>query len=88
MPGERLEVAGIFRAHGAAWRQANAGHLSRGQLKVMAATRALPHRRARGLRPPFGGPKAVLAYLSRTTHRVAISNSRLISLDDKGVTFK
>ncbi|MEN8176261.1 MAG: IS91 family transposase [Pseudomonadota bacterium] len=39
-------------------------------------------------KPPFGGPEAVLAYLSRYTHRVAIANSRLISLDDKGVTFK
>jgi Putative transposase/Transposase zinc-binding domain len=37
---------------------------------------------------PFGGPEAVLAYLSRYTHRVAISNSRLIALDHKGVTFK
>jgi hypothetical protein len=37
---------------------------------------------------PFAGPKAVLAYLSRYTNRVAISNSRLIALDDKGVTFK
>jgi hypothetical protein len=37
---------------------------------------------------PFGGPEAVLAYLSRYTHRVAISNSRLIALDDAGVTFK
>jgi hypothetical protein len=37
---------------------------------------------------PFGGPEAVLAYLSRYTHRVAISNSRLIALDQKGVTFK
>jgi hypothetical protein len=37
---------------------------------------------------PFGGPKAVLAYLSRYTHRVAIANSRLIALDNKGVTFK
>jgi len=36
---------------------------------------------------PFAGPEAVLAYLSRYTHRVAISNSRLISLDDKGVSF-
>lgn len=39
-------------------------------------------------KPPFGGPKAVLAYLSRYTHRVAISNSRLISADTKTVTFK
>ena len=37
---------------------------------------------------PFAGPKAVLAYLSRYTHRVAISNSRLVAMDDAGVTFK
>jgi hypothetical protein len=37
---------------------------------------------------PFGGPKAVLAYLSRYTHRVAIANSRLIACDRKAVTFK
>ena len=36
---------------------------------------------------PFAGPKAVLAYLSRYTHRVAISNRRLIAADEKGVTF-
>jgi hypothetical protein len=36
---------------------------------------------------PFAGPAAVLAYLSRYTHRVAISNSRLIALDERGVTF-
>ena len=36
---------------------------------------------------PFAGPEAVLAYLARYTHRVAISNSRLIALDGKGVTF-
>src|SRR5215470_15232314 len=37
---------------------------------------------------PFAGPKAVLAYLSRYTHRVAISNRRLIAADAKAVTFK
>jgi hypothetical protein len=37
---------------------------------------------------PFGGPEAVLAYLSRYTHRVAIANSRLIACDERGVTFK
>jgi len=37
---------------------------------------------------PFAGPDAVLAYLSRYTHRVAIANSRLIDLDEQGVTFK
>jgi Putative transposase/Transposase zinc-binding domain len=36
---------------------------------------------------PFAGPKAVLAYLSRYTHRVAISNRRLIAVDAKAVTF-
>jgi hypothetical protein len=36
---------------------------------------------------PFGGPQAVLAYLSRYTHRVAISNRRLIAADKTGVTF-
>ena len=39
-------------------------------------------------KPPFGSPEAVLAYLSRYTHRVAISNRRLISLDEAGVTFR
>ena len=37
---------------------------------------------------PFAGPEAVLAYLSRYTHRVAISNSRLIALDERGVIFR
>jgi len=37
---------------------------------------------------PFAGPEAVLAYLSRYTHRVAIANSRLVSLDEHGVTFR
>ena len=36
---------------------------------------------------PFAGPAAVLAYLSRYTHRVAISNRRLVALDERGVTF-
>lgn len=37
---------------------------------------------------PFAGPVAVLAYLSRYTHRVAISNRRLIAFDENGVTFR
>jgi Putative transposase/Transposase zinc-binding domain len=37
---------------------------------------------------PFAGPQAVLAYLSRYTHRVAISNSRLIGMDERGVSFR
>jgi hypothetical protein len=37
---------------------------------------------------PFGGPAEVLRYLARYTHRVAISNRRLVALNNKGVTFK
>jgi hypothetical protein len=37
---------------------------------------------------PFAGPAAVLAYLSRYTHRVAIAKSRLLALDERGVTFR
>jgi hypothetical protein len=39
-------------------------------------------------RRPFGGPNAVLAYLSRYTHRIAIANSRLVAFDGERVTFK
>src|SRR5256714_862382 len=184
-----LEVADIFRDHGAAWRSANAGHVSLDQLKVMSAiercrTAALgghvercenekcgytqiaynscrnrhcpkcqgaaarewlaereaellpvpyfhvvfslpakiadiayqnkaaiydilfkasaetmitiaaylaPLRNSKWVvycKRPFAGPEQVLRYLARYTHRVAISNRRLLSLDDKGVTFK
>ena len=51
----------------------------------------MPLRRKRWFvyaKEPFAGPKAVLAYLSRYTHRVAISNSRLLKADDTGVTFR
>ena len=37
---------------------------------------------------PFAGPEAVLAYLSRYTHRVAIANSRLIAMDGRGISFR
>ena len=39
-------------------------------------------------KPPFAGPRQVLRYLGRYTHRVAIGNHRLVALDDKGVTFR
>lgn len=39
-------------------------------------------------KPPFGGPEQVLHYLGRYTHRVGISNRRLLSLDERGVTFR
>jgi hypothetical protein len=38
-------------------------------------------------KPPFGGPAAVLAYRARYTRRVAISNSRLVAMDDHAVRF-
>ena len=38
-------------------------------------------------KPPFGGPQQVLKYLARYTHRVAISNSRIVSMEDGRVTF-
>jgi hypothetical protein len=73
-----------------------------GHLQFFGAHRALiePRRFARYLAPlrkaewvvyskrPFGGPEAVLSYLARYTHRVAISNRRLIAADATAVTFK
>ncbi|HLA09563.1 MAG TPA: IS91 family transposase [Pyrinomonadaceae bacterium] len=60
--------------------------------KARAFQRLLASLRAREWwvysKPPFGGPEQVLAYLGRYTHRVAISNHRLLSLKDGNVTFK
>src|SRR4051794_35981631 len=66
------------------------------ELAVLAKANAFaahlaPLRRAEWVvyaKRPFAGPEAVLAYLSRYTHRVAIANSRLLSLDERGVTFR
>lgn len=59
--------------------------------KPLAFNRLLASLRAREwwvyAKPPFGGPEQVLAYLGRYTHRVAISNHRLLSLKDGQVTF-
>ncbi len=63
------------------------GHLTDAQ---SFATYLAPLRKAEWVvyaKRPFGGPEAVLAYLSRYTHRVAIANSRLIACDQRGVTF-
>lgn len=67
-----------------------------GQYAELAQTRAfsdwlVPLRKCEWVvyaKRPFAGPQAVLAYLSRYTHRVAISNQRLIALDERGVTFR
>jgi hypothetical protein len=59
--------------------------------KPLAFKRLLANLRAREwwvyAKPPFGGPEQVLAYLGRYTHRVAISNHRLLALQDHHVTF-
>ena len=39
-------------------------------------------------KPPFGGPEQVLAYLARYTHRIAISNSRIVNIDENNVSFR
>jgi predicted Zn-ribbon and HTH transcriptional regulator len=39
-------------------------------------------------KPPFGGPEQVFRYLGRYTHRVGLSNRRLVALDERGVTFR
>jgi hypothetical protein len=55
------------------------------------AARLAPLRRAEWVvyaKRPFAGPESVLAYLARYTHRVAISDSRLVAMDDKGVIFR
>jgi len=39
-------------------------------------------------KPPFGGPEQVFRYLGRYTHRVGLSNQRLLSIDERGVTFR
>lgn len=67
-----------------------------GSLASLAERRAFlrhlaPIRKTRWVvyaKAPFAGPEAVLAYLSRYTHRIAISNRRLISFDEKGVTLR
>ncbi len=73
-----------------------------GQLRLVGEYRTLaePSAFARWMAPlrncewvvyakrPFSGPEAVLAYLSRYTYRVAISNRRLVAMDERGVTFR
>ena len=51
-------------------------------------SRTCPVARVVYAKRPFGGPDAVLAYLSRYTHRIAIANSRLVAFDGQRVTFK
>jgi hypothetical protein len=86
----RLFLTMLLAAHKAGRLQFFGGHAALADTQAFAAYLA-PLRRTEWVvyaKRPFGGPEAVLAYLSRYTHRVAISNSRLITLGDKGVTFR
>jgi len=86
----RLFLEKLVAAHEAGRLRFFGDHAPLVEADVFAAHLA-PLRKAEWVvyaKPPFGGPEAVLAYLSRYTHRVAISNSRLIAFDDAGVTFK
>jgi hypothetical protein len=85
-----LMLAKLIAAH-AAGKLQFFGHLARLANARAFATFLAPLRRKKWFvysKEPFAGPKAVLAYLSRYTHRVAISNSRLIAADERGITFK
>jgi Putative transposase/Transposase zinc-binding domain len=86
----RLFLEKLMAAHQAGALNFFGTHAPLAERKAFAAFLA-PLRRIEWVvysKRPFGGPAAVLAYLSRYTHRVAISNSRLISFDHAGVTFK
>jgi Putative transposase/Transposase zinc-binding domain len=86
----RLMIDKLVAAHAAGQLRFYGALAALGNAKAFAAYLA-PLKRTRWFvyaKRPFAGPKAVLAYLSRYTHRVAISNRRLIAANAKAVTFK
>ena len=86
----RLFLAALANAH-AAGRLAFFGEITGLCRREAFAAHLAPLRRKNWFvyaKPPFSGPEAVLAYLARYTHRVAIANSRLMTLDERGVTFR
>ena len=86
----RLFLTGLADAH-AAGRLAFFGDLDGLRDRTAFDAHLAPLRKKNWFvyaKPPFAGPEAVLAYLARYTHRVAISNSRLLALDERGVTFR
>jgi hypothetical protein len=86
----RLFLTMLLAAHKVGRLQFFGNHAALANAQAFAAYLA-PLRRAEWVvyaKRPFGGPEAVLAYLSRYTHRVAIANSRLIAFNDNSVTFK
>jgi predicted Zn-ribbon and HTH transcriptional regulator len=85
-----LMLEKLLTAHAAGKLQFFGSHAALTERKAFAAYLAPLRRRKWHVycKAPFAGPEAMLAYLSRYTHRVAISNSRLIAFDRNGVTFK
>jgi Putative transposase len=86
----RLLLEKLTAAHSAGKLQFFGKHAKLSDAKAFAAYLA-PLRNSKWVvycKRPFGGPEEVLRYLARYTHRVAISNRRLVACDDKGVTFK
>jgi hypothetical protein len=86
----RLFLEKLLAAHAAGELQFFGNHAPLTDAKAFAAYLA-PLRNSEWVvysKRPFGGPKEVLRYLARYTHRVAISNRRLIACDNNGVTFK
>ena len=86
----RLFLQGLEALHAAGELQFFADLVSLNEASAFAAILA-PLRRAEWVvyaKKPFAGPKQVLAYLARYTHRVAIANSRLIDLDETHVSFR
>jgi len=86
----RLVLQMLIAAHEAGQLQFFGAHAALADTNAFAAF-LVPLRRSEWVvysKKPFAGPEAVLAYLARYTHRVAISNRRLITADAMGVTFK
>ena len=86
----RLVLEKLTAAHSAGELQFFSRHAALANTRAFAAYLA-PLRNSKWVvycKRPFAGPEQVLRYLARYTHRVAISNRRLLSLDDKSVTFK
>jgi hypothetical protein len=86
----RLFLERLLAAHQAGRLKFFGDHAALANARAFVAYLA-PLRRAEWVvyaKRPFGGPQAVLAYLSRYTHRVAIANSRLIACDRGAVTFR
>ena len=86
----RLLLEKLVAAHAAGELQFFGDHAKLADSKTFAAY-LRPLRNSKWVvycKEPFGGPEEVLRYLARYTHRVAISNRRLITSNEKGVTFK